>query len=83
MMLFSDGAPLTPVGGSSWSLGKTEKETETLEWRKRGETRRHTQQKSLNQWKGRQGHEVKEQKRGGGDKGEKNMKKNDGKKKNP
>lgn len=83
MMLFSDGAPLTPVGGSSWSLGKTKKETETLEWRKRGETRRHTQQKSLNQWKGRQGHEVKEQKQEGGDKGEKNMKKNDGKKKNP
>lgn len=25
MMLFSDGAPLTPVGGSSWSLVKTEK----------------------------------------------------------
>ncbi len=21
MMLFSDGAPLTPAGGSSWSLG--------------------------------------------------------------
>lgn len=38
--------------------------------------------KSLNQWKGRQGHEVKEQK-SGGKKGEKNMKKNDGKNKNP
>lgn len=25
MILFSDGAPLTPVGGSSWSLGKTER----------------------------------------------------------
>lgn len=24
-MLFSDGAPLTPVGGSSWSLGETRK----------------------------------------------------------
>lgn len=25
IMLFSDGAPLTPVGGSSWSLGETRK----------------------------------------------------------